>query len=68
VPGEAVFVPAAAGEDAGWLMCYVYDATRDHSEFVVLDASNVAAPPVAVVPLPVRVPLGFHGNWIPENV
>lgn len=68
VPGEAVFVPAAAGEDAGWLMCYVYDAARDRSEFVLLDASNVAAPPVAVVPLPVRVPLGFHGNWIPENV
>jgi carotenoid cleavage dioxygenase-like enzyme len=66
--GEAVFVPAAAGEDAGWLMCYVYDATSDRSEFVVLDASDIAAPPVAVVPLPVRVPLGFHGNWIPDHV
>jgi carotenoid cleavage dioxygenase len=68
VPGEAVFVPAAAGEDAGWLMCYVYDAARDRSEFVVLDATNIAAPPVAVVPLPARVPLGFHGNWIPGDV
>jgi carotenoid cleavage dioxygenase-like enzyme len=65
VPGEAVFVPAASGEDAGWLMCYVYDAARDRSDFVVLDASDVAAKPVATVPLPVRVPLGFHGNWIP---
>jgi carotenoid cleavage dioxygenase-like enzyme len=66
-PGEAVFVPAADGEDAGWLMCYVYDAARDRSEFVVLDASDVAAPPVAVVPLPARVPLGFHGNWIGDD-
>jgi carotenoid cleavage dioxygenase-like enzyme len=66
IPGEAVFVPAGPGEDAGWLMCYVYDAARDRSEFVVLDASDVAKPPVAVVPLPVRVPLGFHGNWIPH--
>ncbi|HEV8022904.1 MAG TPA: carotenoid oxygenase family protein [Candidatus Lustribacter sp.] len=65
--GEAVFVPAAAGEDAGWLMSYVYDAARDRSEFVVLDASNMHAPPVAVVPLPVRVPLGFHGNWIADD-
>jgi len=60
-------VPAATGEDAGWLMCYVYDKSRDRSAFVILDASNVAAPPVAVVPLPVRVPAGFHGNWIPDD-
>jgi carotenoid cleavage dioxygenase-like enzyme len=65
-PGEAVFVPAGSGEDHGYLMCYVYDATRDRSDFVVLDASDVAAKPVAVVPLPARVPLGFHGNWIPD--
>jgi len=64
-PGEATFVPAASEEDAGWLMCYVYDAARDRSDFVVLDASNITAPPVAVVPLPVRVPLGLHGTWIP---
>jgi carotenoid cleavage dioxygenase len=31
---------------------------------VVLDASDIAAKPVATVHLPVRVPLGFHGNWI----
>ncbi len=68
VPGEAVFVPAAAGEDAGWLMCYVYDAARDRSDFVVLDASDMAKAPVAVVHLPARVPLGFHGNWIPDHV
>jgi len=67
VPGEMVFVPAASGEDAGWMVGYVYDAARDRSDFVVLDASNIAAPPVASVQLPVRVPLGFHGNWIPDN-
>ena len=64
MPGEAVFVPAGTGEDAGWLMCYVYDAALDRSSFVVLDASDITKPPVAVVPLPARVPLGFHGNWI----
>jgi carotenoid cleavage dioxygenase-like enzyme len=63
---EMSFVPAAAGEDAGWLVGYVYDKTSDRSRFVVLDASNITAPPVATVPLPVRVPLGFHGNWIPD--
>ena len=65
-PGEAVFVARGAGEDDGYLMCYVYDATRDRSDFVVLDASDVAAGPIATVALPARVPVGFHGNWIPD--
>jgi carotenoid cleavage dioxygenase-like enzyme len=45
----------------------VYDGERDRSEFVVLDACNIAAPPVATVPLPVRVPLCFHGNWMADD-
>jgi carotenoid cleavage dioxygenase-like enzyme len=67
VPGEAVFVPGGDAEDAGWLMCYVYDEARDRSDFVVLDATDLAAGPVATVALPARVPLGFHGSWIAES-
>jgi carotenoid cleavage oxygenase len=69
VAGEFVFVPAAddAGEDEGWLLGYVYDRATDRSELVVLDATDVAADPVARVHLPVRVPAGFHGNWIPDR-
>jgi len=67
-PGEAVFVPAAAdaAEDEGFLLTYVYDAERDTSDFVVLDAQNMASEPIATVELPQRVPMGFHGNWIPD--
>jgi carotenoid cleavage dioxygenase-like enzyme len=67
--GEPVFVPAAddRGEDAGWLLLFVYDATRDASDFVVLDASDVARGPLATVALPQRVPAGFHGSWIAEG-
>jgi uncharacterized protein YbjT (DUF2867 family) len=32
-----------------------------------IDARDIAAPPVAVVALPQRVPLGFHGNWIADG-
>lgn len=66
-PSEGVFVPASpsAGEDEGWVMQYVYDATRDASDLVLLDASDVRKA-VAVVHVPYRVPYGFHGNWIAD--
>jgi carotenoid cleavage dioxygenase len=68
VPGEGVFVPAgpAAGEDEGWVLAYVYDAARDGSDLVILDAAAFADKPVATIALPQRVPFGFHGSWIPE--
>jgi len=67
-PGEGVFVPASdgAGEDDGYVMAYVYDAARDGSDLVILDASDFSASPVATVALPQRVPFGFHGSWVPN--
>ena len=67
-PGEFVFVPGAAAtsEDDGWLIGYVYDAAVDRSDFVILDAHDFTAPAVATVHLPVRVPFGLHGSWIPD--
>ena len=67
--GEPDFVAREhpASEDDGWLMSYVYDATTDSSDFVILDARDVTAGPVARVPLPQRVPFGFHGNWISDH-
>jgi carotenoid cleavage dioxygenase len=32
----------------------------------VLDATSFAAPPLARIKLPQRVPLGFHGNFVPK--
>jgi carotenoid cleavage dioxygenase len=64
--GEAVFVPRAdeAAEDDGWYLALVHDAATDRSELVVLDGQDWLGDPVATVHLPVRVPLGFHGNWV----
>ncbi|MGK8523656.1 carotenoid oxygenase family protein [Nocardia asteroides] len=66
VASEATFIahPAAEAEDEGWLVSYVYDPARDASDLIIVDASNFGAPPLAVVALPQRVPLGFHGCWI----
>ena len=65
--GEAVFAPdpSSDGEDDGWLLSFVYDATEDRTDFVILDARDVAGEPVATVHLPTRVPHGFHGSWVP---
>ncbi len=57
---------AAAAEDDGWLMSYVYDNATDRSDLVILAAADPAAGPVATVHLPGRVPMGFHGNWVAD--
>lgn len=67
--GEGVFVPrpGASAEDDGWVVTYVYDGNTGGSEFVVIDALNMESAPLARVPLPQRVPYGFHGAWISEE-
>ncbi|MGA9275450.1 carotenoid oxygenase family protein [Ilumatobacter sp.] len=66
---EPVFVPASesAAEDEGWVLSFVYDKADQSSTFTVLDASNMAADPVATIAIPQRVPHGFHGSWIPDE-
>jgi carotenoid cleavage dioxygenase len=66
--GEPVFVPRAAdaAEDDGWLVTYVFDASEQKSELVVIAARDFSAPPIARVKIPARIPFGFHGTWIDE--
>ena len=66
--GEAVFVPSGAegaAEDDGYLVTLVHDSRKDRSELVVYDAATASSTPVAAVPLPRRVPFGFHALWVP---
>ncbi|HEX7353660.1 MAG TPA: carotenoid oxygenase family protein [Mycobacteriales bacterium] len=67
--GEAVFVPraAAAAEDDGWLLTVVNDPERGAADLLVLNATDLTGEPQATVHLPARVPLGFHGNWVPTG-
>ena len=66
--GEWSMVPrhADAAEDDGWLLSLGYDKATDRGELIVLPAADPAAGPVARVVLPNRLPVGFHGNWVPE--
>lgn len=63
-------VPVIGGdgaEDEGWLLTYVYDPAEDGSELWILDASELEAGPVGRIPMPQRVPMGFHGSWLPAG-
>lgn len=64
---ETAFVPSGDGaEDDGWLMAYVHDATTGLCDVEIRHAQDLADP-VATIHLPVRVPFGFHGNWIADR-
>ena len=67
--GEAVAVPrdGATAEDDAWLLCLAHDRATDRGELVVWAADAPGEEPVARVPLPARVPFGFHGNWVPTG-
>ena len=64
--GEAVFVPrrGARDEDDGYLLTFVWDALEQRSELVIVNAKAMVSRPLARVPLPQRVPFGFHGMWL----
>ncbi len=66
---ESPFAPRdnSTGEDDGYLVAFVTDERDQHSEVEILDASDIAAGPVARVVLPQRVPLGFHATWVRED-
>jgi carotenoid cleavage dioxygenase-like enzyme len=65
--GEWLFVATGPDEGDGVVMSFVHDATRNASELTVLDARDIGAGPLARVPLPQRVPLGFHAAWVPAE-
>lgn len=66
---EPVFVkdPNGKHEDDGWVLSYVYQPEINQSEVRIVDSRAFDKEPVARIHLPVRVPAGFHGNWVPDN-
>lgn len=65
--GEPVFIPrdGAKTEDDGYVMALRLDTQTQTSDLAVFDAQAITEDPIAVVHVPVRIPNGFHGNWIP---
>lgn len=71
--GEPCFVPRPGGSadegDAahGWWVTFATDRTDRSSWFVVIPGADPGSGPVARVRIPVRVPLGLHGAWLPTQ-
>jgi carotenoid cleavage dioxygenase len=63
---EPVFVPrsADAAEGDGWVTAVAYRGAEDVSEFLVFEAQDMAAGPIASAKMSRRMPFGFHGNWV----
>jgi carotenoid cleavage dioxygenase len=65
---EAVVAPKPNGASASdhYVMVWAFDENRQASDLVIIDAADFTEP-IATIHLPVRVPMGLHGRWIPPG-
>lgn len=69
-PGDLVFVAdatRASDADSGWIVGFVHDASGATTEFRVIDAADIAGPPIASARIPRHIPHGLPCTWIPST-
>ena len=66
---EPVFVPrsADAAEGDGYVLVVVNRLLENRCDLVILDTADMAAPPLAICKLPIRLRTALHGNWVPAE-
>jgi carotenoid cleavage dioxygenase-like enzyme len=66
---ESVFVPSSADapEGNGFLITPVSFFTEGKSEFIIFDAENLSAGPIAQIELPFLIGWTPHGHWMDFN-
>jgi len=67
-PGEPLFIATRSGgaEDDGVVVTLVFDAARQRTDIVGLDARDLAAKPLFVANLKHHVPYSLHGTFTPR--
>jgi carotenoid cleavage dioxygenase-like enzyme len=67
--GEPVHAPDPARDDpdAGWWLSLATEPATGESWLLVIPADDPGAGPQARIRMPVRVPLGLHGTWLPAD-
>jgi carotenoid cleavage dioxygenase len=66
VASESPFARRTGGvaEDDGYVVTIVTNRNTLRSACWIFDARDIERGPIAVVPLPTRVPHGFHAKWV----
>jgi carotenoid cleavage dioxygenase-like enzyme len=66
---EPLFAPRKPNspEGDGYLLALVNRMAENRSDLAILDAQNLDAGPVAIVKLPHRVRMTFHGMWVSQE-
>jgi carotenoid cleavage dioxygenase len=59
--------PDSADPDDGWWLTFATHRATGESWLLVIPAADPASGPQARVRMPVRVPLGLHGTWLPDR-
>lgn len=64
-----MFAPTAGTHDSaeGYWLTFATDPTDGTSWLLALPGTDPTRGPVARVRIPVRVPLGLHGAWLPTE-
>jgi all-trans-8'-apo-beta-carotenal 15,15'-oxygenase len=68
---EPVMVPmpttksTSLQEDQGWILVLIWNAERCATDLVVLDAADMTEQ--ALIEIPLAIPYGLHGSWVPSN-
>jgi len=78
--GEPMFADrkggSSNGEDDGYILSVLYNGKSKESEMIILDAKDIAAGPIARVPMGIRIPHGLFGcftsadeaNWDGDTI
>ncbi|KAL1059683.1 hypothetical protein V6Z11_1Z016000 [Gossypium hirsutum] len=66
----AAFVRKEGGaeEDDGWIITFVHHEDTNICQAYIIDTKNFLNEPVAKITLPCRVPDGFHGAFMPNQL
>lgn len=67
--GEPAHAPDPADTDprSGWWLTFATDAPTGESWLLIIPGADPGTGPQARIRMPVRVPLGLHGNWLPAQ-
>lgn len=65
---EPTFIPKFTDvEGEGYIILLVNRLDELRNDIAIFDSLNIAKGPLALIKLPIKLRLGLHGNFVPEN-